>query len=277
MRPPTSLTLLAGLLLAAGCSQPIQESDDIRVANPGALERMMVGEYWEASGFPSDGQGVPSLAIASFRVEFVVERLTPPDKYQMSEFTTVWSGEEDAIAAQLYELQFARFRDRGRTVADHAKVIAAPSYAKYPVRAGTDMVQFDRPIEGKAGQIRRMRLRSGPGLKLIEGDPAAIAANDAALAKELGVDVVLHISLRVGVWGGRATIEEGCVLAANLPRGPAKLVSRRTLASHASVLQSRQYTANLSGQYNIHPERYSAGIAEVFNPYVGLAAEALRK
>ena len=277
MRARHSPALLAVWLCLAGCGSTIQEADDVRVAAPGGLERLVLGDYWEASGFSPDAPEITSLAIASFRVEFVDERLTRPDKYNMSEFTTVWSGVEDRLAAQLYELQLARFSDRGRTVAPKARVTASPSYAKYPVRTGPSDVHFDRPIEGKAGRIRKMSLHTVPGLVLVEGPQETIAATDAALAAELGVEAVLHISLRVGVWNGRATIEEGCVLAVNGAKGPAKLVSRRTLASHPSVLASRQFTANLSGEYNVDYTRYSGAIAEVFSPYIGLASEALRK
>jgi len=271
------VVVLASALSLVGCSQGIREADDVRVADPGLFERMVTGDYWEARGFPEGGQGISSVAIASFRVEFVVERLAAPDKYNMSEFEIVYSGCEDRIVRELYGMQFARLRERGREVAPHERVIAAPSYAKYPVRTGSEVVQFDRPIEGKAGRIRKLLLESAPGLVLVEGSQEAIAANDAALAAELGVEAVLHISLRIGVWNGRATIEEGCSVTVNTPKGPAKLESLRTLASHRSVLESRQYTANISGQFNVNADRFSEALAEVFPPYIGLATEALRK
>jgi len=114
---------------------------------------------------------------------------------------------------------------------------------------------------------------------LIVIDPAnsAIKTVDTALSNELGVESIVHVIIRVGVWQGRALIEDGCKVMIHGADGQGVLTSIRPLAGEHSVLQSREFAANVSGQFNVEPRRYYASIDRVFPVYIGLATEEVRR
>ena len=270
--------LALGLLAVIGCGNTIKQVDEVNVADRGALEKLAFGDYWSAKGFGGgDGTPVQKFAIASFRVEFVEERLTRPDQYNMSQFKTNFYEVKEELPAQLYDMFVARSRQRGRTIATRDEVSSAATFARYPRKeVTTALSRFDQPIASSAGQIRQIDTRSAPGLALFDPTSAAVREVDQALAEEIGAEVVVHISIRVGVWRGRALIEEGCLIQFHRGEELAVLRSSRPLASQYSVLENRGYSSNMAGEYNVDPDRYANQIELVFPPYIQLASQKIR-
>ena len=120
--------LALGLFAVVGCSNPIKQVDEVNVADRGRLGKLAFGDYWTAKGF-SGGEPVRKFAIASFRVEFVEERVTPPDQYNMKEFKTNFQETKEELPGQLYDMFVERSRQQGRTIATRDEVNSAATFS----------------------------------------------------------------------------------------------------------------------------------------------------
>lgn len=278
MRPLLALTASVLLIQVFGCGAPIRQVDEIQVAHQTKLERLAFGEYWQAKRVKGSGDALGKFAVASFQVEFVEERVTPPDQYNQSDFTTNFGAVKNDLPNRLYDLFVKRNAAIGRQVIPASKVKSARAYAQYPrPKSKETLTLFDTPIPSAAGEIRRIDTRTAEGLIVIDPANSAIKTVDTALANELGVESIVHVIIRVGVWQGRALIEDGCKVMIHGADGQGVLTSIRPLAGEHSVLQSREFAANVSGQFNVEPRRYYASIDRVFPVYIGLATEEVRR
>ena len=267
---------LIGLLFLSGCASPIRQVDNVHVANGSVVDRLVFGDYWEAKGLPAKSQAKSKLAVGSFRVEFVEERITRPDQYNRTQFETLFGDSKDAIAESLYEMFLAGFDSRGATVIGRDQVTGASNFARYS-RAGGAKAQtlFDTPINVNAGRIRRIDARSPQGFVSVDPKGSQTESIDAALAEELGVDAVLHVTIRVGVWRGRAIIEDGCAIQLYAQDRLMEIRSTRALASDFTVLENPDGGANVYGQYRVDSKRFRSALERLYPVYISLASEAL--
>lgn len=265
------------VLALAGCGPSIREVDDMRVVDQSQLERIRFGEYWDATGFPDEARASGKIAIASFRIEFVTDRLTKPNEYEQTEFYTNYGRTLEKLPDDMYAMLARRFREHGADVLPIHTVQSAPAYKKYPEWNGPKKILIDDPLPSTAGRIRQLKVHSAGHLTIVWGPEDEIAAVDAELREQLGVETIVHVVVRVGVWRGHATIEEGCQVTVRSEQHTGKLTSQRALASKSSVLVNRGYAATTEGVYNVRSDRYESAMEHVFPAYMGLAANRLRK
>ena len=278
MRLILAVTASVFLIQIFGCGAPSRQVDYIQVAHQTKLERLAFGDYWQAERVTGGGDALGRFAIASFQVEFVEERVTPPDQYSQSDFTTNFGAVKNELPNRLYDLFTKRNTAIGRQVIPASQVKSAHAYAQYPrSKSKETLTLFDIPIPSAAGEIRRIDTRTAEGLVVIDPANPAIETVDTALANELGVESIVHVIIRLGVWQGRALIEDGCKVLIHGVDGQGILTSIRPLAGEHSVLQSREFAANISGQFNVEARRYYASIDRVFPVYISLATEEVRR
>lgn len=272
--------LIAGCVLAlAGCS-PVNTTGDVSVADPGGLDRAVFGSYWEPGRLPDLGQ-VQRVAIAEFTIEFVTERvLRISDAPETSKRVTDWGKSlKRQLPDRLYAKIVERMEARGKAVTPRDAVSRTPALGRYavPTGAGMPVVRHNPPAASSTGKIIVTELRAAPGLPVL-ADPANAQAVeiDRALAAELGVDTIVRARYRVGVYHGRATVEDGSIVTITTPTESVTLRSKRTLASEFSVQQNYGYQPNVNGEYRVSERVYLGAIDDLFVAYAGLAFEAMK-
>ena len=280
MRASYAQALVLGCLVLCVSCAPIRREGDVYVAR-GGLDRLVYGDYWEARGLPG-GQGQRDIgnkfAIAEFNVQFVTERvLHLPDSRGNALRTMAYPDDlKSSLPSQLHALFIKKLRERGRELIPSATVTASNAYGRYATRgAGSAVERHDEPISGSAGMIRITETHSASGLDVLTGSEADLSANDRALAKETGADVVLRVTCRVGIFKGQATLEQGCTVHATSSELSGVVESKRTLASAKSAIFNGVFVPSGPGNYRVETRRFVRAINTLFPTYLGLATEAL--
>jgi hypothetical protein len=276
MKTLTWCALLVLSLTSLGCT-PVRSRADVTVAGRGVLDRMVFGNYWKAHHLPPVAQ-MKSMAIAEFNVEFVLERaLHISDGRGIPKRVAVFDEDiKKKLPDYLYKKFVESLKNRGKTVTPVSTVTDAVNYGRYSLRAAEaeSVTRHAPPIEGSAGNIRLTDLRSTRGLNVISG-PDPISRVDQELAAELGVEGVLRVQFRVGIYQGRAMLEQGSVIHVSTPTTTGNVESQRGLASEFSVLETYGYVPTTEGNYNVDETVFGEKIGNLFMSYTSLVVEAL--
>ena len=281
-RKPTlwiSLVLLSTLGLTSGCFEDVLREDDIRVAEPNRLDRLVYGDYWKmdkGQQFPARGS-LKRIAVAAFEVELVMERiLKVPDNRGNSTRKMVYGDHvKEEIADRLHKLLVERWKHRNLEVVPVSDVVGAQAYSGYQLR-DPDLpfsIRHDQPIIGSAGAIRVTELRPASRLGVVVGpeDPASV---DQALARELDA-LVLRMRFRVGVIKGCCTVERGSVVHLSTGETTARMESLRTLRSQHTVTNDFHSLPGPSGRFSLDSDEFLSKIDTVFLDYAALSVTDL--
>ncbi|MEW6251584.1 MAG: hypothetical protein AB1716_13125 [Planctomycetota bacterium] len=280
-------------LLAVGCSAPppARQTTRVRDLESPAARREAAQLFWRRADVPDlRGHGYRRIAIAEFVVEFVTakrELTADLEEYfrqnpgvqrpggAVQNVEVVYPNEYD-YPATLYQLCCDDLKQRGFEVVPAAEVARAAAYQRFEVEPEDKTVELKDTDVGPSdtGRVRRLSLRSLPGLSIIRGagDQAFEAAAEA-LRRELHADVVLCVRVRAGTFSGHATLERGSRVRVVAPDVAGTLSAERSLVSEEWVVAESR--AVLGGwQLRVNLPKYQRAVAALFPVYIAMAFDS---
>ncbi len=282
---------LAALCLAAAALVGCKAAP--RTLSESADDRADAGDYWTANGdarLPAPDQP-RTVALSEVVVEFVTSKNQAGERRQAA-FMPPHPVFLAASAAGMGRRNVVFADDAYQTIADHvagALVAELRGHGLDPVAADAvrDAAAY-APLETLAddetrdireinlastdtGRIRAMRQVPALGAPIITSDDDAVGAAGAALLDELGVDAVLRVHLRVGVYLERASLEEGSRFTLTTPAGATTLDARHSLLSDARVLDESSDGSELV----VSLDAYLQAIDATAPAFIALALDAL--
>lgn len=284
----------ATLLLTTGCTAPPQARETVRVrdlATP-AARTAAADHFWMRVNVPDlRGLGYRRVAIAEFVVEFVTAKVELTSDLEellrqhpevqeraggaVQSVEVVYTNEYDYPTA-LYKLCCEDLTRRGLEVLPARVVVAASAYRRFETEPGDAVIELNDTYAGASdtGRIRRLSLRTVPGLGIVRGggdqDVEVIAE---ALREELNADVVLRIRLRLGTFSGHATLERGSVIHAVTQHTSGTISTERSLISDEWVIAESQ--AVLGGwQTRVNLPKHRAALAAMCPVFIQMAFDS---
>ncbi len=211
--------------------------------------------------------GPGRLALAEISVEFVTSKFETGDKRQAAfipphpvflaagaagvgrkdiEFD---DAAFDQIAQRVGQSLRYELTSRGWDVIDPAQTTTASAFAGFDALEPGEA----RPVSElnfaatDTGRVRTMRVLPTEGGRVITGPTGKREENARkTLLTELGADALLRAVIRVGVYNGRASFEEGSRLLLTTAKGASTLTAHRSLLSDTPVLDDNATNATLS-------------------------------
>lgn len=267
-------------------------------AAPRTLAQARAGEgrdaaIWSKRGGASLREG-GRLALAELSVEFVTSKnemgesrqaafIPPHPVFLAANAAGVGRRDvefdDDAYARIVSRIESAlttELTSRGWSLIPPAQVASADAFTSFTALA-PDEARDIRQINLAAtdtGRVRTMRVYPAPGGRVISA-PTGRAESDArsALLDELGVDALLRVVLRVGVYQGRASLEEGSRMLLTTPGSDATLEARRSLLSDMDVLGEDATDAQLV----VSERAYLAAIDNTAPVFINAALDTLQR
>ncbi|MFI4898333.1 MAG: hypothetical protein ACIARR_10960 [Phycisphaerales bacterium JB059] len=145
----------------------------------------------------------------------------------------------DRIAAEINRALESELAARGWRLVHTPDILAADAYARFDTLP-PHQVHHVRPVNHAAPHPRRVRpkrVHPAGAAGVITGPSGRREAQARqALLNELGADALLRVIIRVGVYQGRASFEEGSRLLLTTPNAQTDLTARHSLLSDRSVL-----------------------------------------
>jgi hypothetical protein len=301
-RPGRALKLLIifTLICAAGCYSDPKMLSQAHLDDPN-VRAEKAGYYWERHGQRqlSTPQGA-KIAIASFSCEFVVAKMegyfggsgwaiTPPPTsiiglaFQATEFTGL--GRKQAVITpefmqtetdHAYKEVVDLLQKQGAQVVPIDAVAAARAYKNYQTTelGATDWMQEMNWFVGSdTGRVKRMVTVPVTNSRAIVGAVTGMSIEevDRSVAKELGVDRVVRVRLRIGVYEGHASLNMGTRIYSASSSDNSQFFVRRSLLSDNVVLKGEASYDIVKGKINeIDDEKYAAGIEQLLPPMMSM-------
>ncbi len=278
-RPICVRVLTLSLIALWGCS-PVRSTDEPTLANRRGLERLVFGDYWKEEGLPDRALTQNGMAIASFTVEFVVERiLEVEDRYGVSKREIAYSQElYRDVPNRLYELFVKRLSGNEFRIVEREAVTGSAAFARYERRTLPEdgLIRHDKALASEQGGIKKTSRVTARGLQLLGESSEARLEIDRALIEELGISSVVHVVFRVGVIDGSASIEKGSIAEVVTGSEVGRLTSLRSLKSSTAVTQDGGSIPTVTGRFHVEDSLYLKAMDELFPTYAGLLAEVVR-
>lgn len=248
------LSLLALPFSWTGCAQCPCKSSDAKPTDQSrdVLDFLTLSkEFWRIeSSIPSADVGprrpgdVVRLAIAEFTVEYV------------GEDADVGTGLKLALPDVLYDALVSLLPDLSRDAVAVETVTQAASYARLNGMEATD------PVFLKGSPALRYPTTS---LRTLDDEQADRDEVLAELLEEVEADSVALVRLRVGIRGGRASVEPGSELHFVKRGGKATLTSRMAAVSPLPAVGE-------TGAVN--SSLFAKGVSSLFRPCISMAIVA---
>ncbi|MBI5722746.1 MAG: hypothetical protein HZA50_02225 [Planctomycetes bacterium] len=272
-----SVVATIGAFLSAGC-EAIPASGPVSVS--AVSPQRDAGLFWSSHSMGSicktHGRRV---AIAQFTVEFVTERIEPakrgdPD-LAARHFVTVAADFGEGLKMELPGMLCELMRQKEDIqFAPIHEVSAGKAYAKFKGLEMGQKIGVKRPEDSTSdcGRPLCLSVYTVDGLRIIDADQPDIEEIMMELLDELKVDAVLRVRLRVGVFAGRATIEDESSIEAFGRNYFGNLESTRTLIGEKLVAdcQSRPKAGRIV--YHVNSAKYCCEVKELFLKYMAMAA-----
>jgi|GEM_PF-2470621 len=290
--------VLLAVGMASGCHSAPQTMRAVNLE--GETKIASAGEFWERRGLgPIGAGGGRRVAIIEFSVEYVTEKLEFPGKSQPKVFGTqygmtgfaatsvgigrtqaVFDGElKRKLPGALYGQFEGELKRAGYDVTAMEKVAGARAYSSFKTRkAGPSGLARWLDIGGNdTGNPKKIESYPAEGLQVIKGEGSKeFNAAAADIMNELQADVVLAAKVRLGLFAGRASVEQGSRIWAVTATESGQLWARRSLLSEEPVAQKGKWRLFRGRVYEIDGDRYRAAMEKLFPAYVSLAPVELR-
>lgn len=285
-------------LLLAGCFAPVERESD---PSPSTIDRIIGPEhYWVRDDLPPLKElEARTVAIAEFTVEFVkgkYARFEPaalrvdPIQYAPAGagLVVLGIGRQRAdygeelmkdLPTQLYEDFVRAIEKREVEVVPMQSVTNSAAYKKFKLRESdaSNILLYLNPVGSDTGRIRSYIELPVQGLGVVDGATEGETEEvEAAIIKELGVDVVVRARFRIGVHQGRASVERGSevTLLGNNILG--SLSSSRSLSSDESITKDGSFLPIRGYLYEVDPGKYRAAMKTLFPTYLELGFAEVR-
>lgn len=283
--PARLLALCLLPLLLLGCKAPPRT-----LAQTRATDRAD-SDLWHARG-NATLQSPGRLALAEASVQFVTSKFETGDDRQAAFIpphpvflaaSAAGVGRKDIefdddaldrIAAEINHALESELTARGWRLVPTPDILAADAYARFDTLP-PDQVHDVRQVNLAAtdtGRVRTMRVHPAGATGVITG-PTGRRESHArqALLQELGADALLRVIIRVGVYQGRASFEEGSRLLLTTPNAHADLTARHSLLSDRSVLTDEA----TNGDFIVSEQAYLDATRNTAPLFVSRALDAL--
>lgn len=232
------------------------------------------------------------MAIAEFSLEFVrSKRELTADLSQLisqqpelakkasgtvQSVDVVYPNEHD-FPAPLYKMFCEELESRGLEVLPAAALRAASAYRRFQTSPPGTVLTLENAYDGSSdtGRIASIALRSVPELALLRGGGDEDAESiEADLLKELNVDVLLRVRVRVGTFSGHATLERGSVVRVCTSDLNGSLLANRSLVSDTWVIADMRERGG-GWEVRVNLPRYEEALRRMFPPFIAMAFESV--
>ncbi|MGF1633166.1 MAG: hypothetical protein ACFCVE_04895 [Phycisphaerae bacterium] len=300
MRFAPSLLLSLFVLLLVGCEAQPRSFDENKLGEEAVL-RARASDFWEVSRLRTIGRAdVKRVAITEFNIAFVTyksEGGLPQQAAVTNPIPTGFIGlgfnsvgldrraiNYDAERAQaftdlMYQALVDLLEERGVEVVPMDKVTASESYARFSGRTAVENVgaMFFNPFGTDVGRRLAKRTQAATGLMMIQDSTLpTIPLNEFELIREIGVDASIRCTFYVGLFRGRATIEEESTISFAGEKVLANLVSKRSVLSDAEVVTGSDFFPGRGSAVVVDADAFLAAQKRMFEPYVMMAVYRLQ-
>eukprot|EP00913_Durusdinium_trenchii_P006413 g6025.t1 len=276
----------------------IKEKQEIALAVHRAKARARSGdgagsELWTKQGAAALTGG-DRLALAEVSVEFVTSKnemgesrqaaFIPPHPVFLAANAAGMGRknvefDDDAfgrVVSRISASLRSELQSRGWSPVQTSEILSAESYARFtalPIGEARDIRQINLAATD-TGRVRTMRVVPTADGSVISG-PAGSSEADArrALLDELGADALLRVVIRVGVYQGKASFEEGSKILLTTPEGDATLTARHSLLSDLDVLGEDA----TDGQLIVSEDAYLTAVENTAPVFIRQAIDTLER
>jgi hypothetical protein len=277
---PRAFALSLVALAAAGCEAPSGPLAVSAVASRGEMERY-APQFWLNHNVPPIHKSSErKVAIAEFSVEFVTERLETSDGKTGRPYVRATADFGEGLKMELPSMLYHALQEEGElNLVPIGTVAKAAAYQRFqgPMMGDRSASYRLGMVGSDAGRPKQAGLYTVDGLRAIDPQQADVEKVSADLLKEVGADVVLRFRLRVGVYGGRATLEAGSVVDLVGPGRVGDLESIRSLIGDGSVLDEAAAPAGDEVTYVVNSAKFRDAIRRMAVPYITMAAMVTRR
>lgn len=168
----------------------------------------------------------------------------------------------------------SQLQSRGWTLVPRSEIASADAYARFttlPVDEPREVRQINLAATD-TGRVRMMRVFPAEGGSVISESNGKSEANARrALLEELGADALIRVVVRVGVYQGKASFEEGSRILLTTGSGDATLSARRSLLSDQDVLAEEA----TNGTFVVSESAYLDAVESTAPVFIDMALDTL--
>ncbi len=256
-------------------------------------QEVRASEHWSKRGGASLASSGRRLVLAEASVEFVTSKFETGDTRQAAfipPHPVFLAANAAGVGRRDVEFDGAAFehiagriggaleRDllsRGWRLVPNARVEIAESRARFKTLAPGEAREVKELNFAAAdtGRVRTMRvLPASADARVITGPSGARETRARrAMLEELGADALVRVIIRVGVYQGHASFEEGSRILLTTAAGEAELSARRSLLSDRDVLTDKA----TNGRYTVSESAYLDAVEATAPIFIGMALDAL--
>lgn len=287
----TTLALTLAFALAGCRSAPASFDEAYTVSVIEADE--IDSKYWSRDGELSvqPGDEHAKIAVVGFEVEFVTEKIESPFENQLlaAPATPVtigataigigrkqieWGSGGMLEASNIaYDTFLEAATQMGWEVARQEEFVDAPAFQELKKADRLDGSIFRKLtfVASDTGRIKETELSAPYGIEVLDEPwdrirPAAVEAMDSVSA-----DLWIYMKLRLGVYRGHGTVEEGSVLRFGDSLSETRLTAKRSLVTNVEVLDGDSFQIGRGEVYRVSPDKFTVELRELIRAYLRLA------
>ena len=122
--------------------------------------------------------------------------------------------------------------------------------------------------------MKTLALWSTPDLSILRsGGDQGMESIDVDLLRELKVDVVLRVRVRVGTFSGHATLERGSIVHVCAPDVNGALLANRSLVSEEWVIAESKHVMG-GWQVRVNLPIYDRALRDMFPAFIAMGLES---
>lgn len=254
-------------------------------------------DFWRRDSLPPlqgyDGVD-PQHALIEFAVEFVQEKIETPFRNQVFAVApsifgigaeTVGFGKKqvefsladrDRLAALAYRIFVDEMTRREFSLVPQRLVQDAPAMDRFVIadKDSSGVLLKINFLASDTGRTREVRIVPAPGFSIIaDARDGNIDAVKRQVREQLGVERVIRVRLRLGVYRGFASFEAGSAIRFVGRDYDGILTAQRSLLSAEPVVEA-DFTLLRGDVYRVDGDAYARAMRMTLPTFLGLAAEA---
>ncbi len=256
------------------------------------------GDFWRRDSLPPlhgyDGVD-PQHAMIEFAVEFVQEKVetpfgnqvfaVPPSLFGIGAETIGFGkkqvefsiADRDRLAALAYRIFVDEMTRRNFSLVPQRLVQDVPAMDRFVTaeRGSSGLLLKINFLASDTGRTREVRIVPAPGFGVITNSRGGdVTAVERTVREQLGVERVIRVRLRLGVYRGYASFEAGSTMRVVGRDYEGVLTAQRSLLSADPVVEA-DFTLLRGDVYRVDGDAFAQAMQKTLPTFIGLAAEAV--